>query len=151
MQIRKAEVIDFAIMSKFSIETYERLVLQDYSEQGKRLAIGYLEEDQFRRRRLEDYHWFVITDQYGTLRGFAEIRGMSHISVFVIFEGASGSGYGRGLMEFVLTFLHQTGYEQVSLKASRYALDFYKKMGFLATGPEEDTHGIVATPMIYMF
>ena len=45
----------------------------------------------------------------------------------------------------------QAGERYMTLKAAPYAVNFYKKIGFIAVRPEEEYSGIRVTPMEKVF
>lgn len=150
-RIRRAAESDFLKMSRNSILTYERFVFKDYDELGTRLAYDYLRSEQFEKRLSDAYDWLIIEDEQNRMAGFCEIRGLSHISVFVIFDEFSGRGYGKQLLKEVCSKIKEGGSEGATLKSSRYAFEFYKKFGFVDTAEERIEHGICFVPMLYTF
>lgn len=68
----------------------------------------------------------------------------THISLFFIDEKYIGKGIGKKLYECI-KLLNETGL--ITVNSSPYAVEIYKKLGFIATGNEKTENGIRFTPM----
>ena len=58
-------------------------------------------------------------------------------------------GIAAELLRRMVCELKTTGCASIKVDSSRYALPFYKSIGFTQTGPEQKENGLVFTPMVY--
>ena len=68
----------------------------------------------------------------------------THISLFFIDDKCIGKGIGKKLYECI-KLLNETGL--ITVNSSPYAVEFYKKLGFIETSNEKIENGIRFTPM----
>ena len=80
--------------------------------------------------------------------GAASVRNRNHLSLLFVDEEYHRRGVGRTLMKKMTEYLKtEAGERYMSLKASPYAVEFYRKLGFHAVTPEEEISGIRVTGM----
>ena len=70
----------------------------------------------------------------------------NHITLFFVDKNYHRKGIGRNLFELVKAD-NTTG--TLTVNSSPYAVEVYKHLGFIPTGPEELKDGIRSTPMEY--
>jgi 8-oxo-dGTP pyrophosphatase MutT (NUDIX family)/ribosomal protein S18 acetylase RimI-like enzyme len=73
----------------------------------------------------------------------------AHISMLFVEVAYHRRGIGTELTNRVVCEFKLRGFEKITLGASPFALPFYLKYGFKATGSEELRNGIISTPMEY--
>ncbi len=78
----------------------------------------------------------------GTLRWRALAPDTAKIERVAVLHDARGLGLGKELMEQVLDSVAAAGFRSTVLNAQTSALDFYRRLGFLAAGPPFDEAGI---------
>lgn len=113
----------------------------DYSQEGI---------DEFRRflanhvkvEKLQFYGAFSREKMVGVLA-----MQQSHISLLFVEKEFHRQGIARSLFQYMLS--HTSG-DSITVNSSPYALDVYRKLGFIATSAEQITNGIRYTPMIYV-
>ncbi len=76
-----------------------------------------------------------------------EIGDMLHIGRVCVEENIRKQGYGRRLLEYLLSYAKEKGFHAVELSAVDTAVGFYEKMGFEASG---DYYTEAGAPHIYM-
>ncbi|HWP50209.1 MAG TPA: GNAT family N-acetyltransferase [Clostridia bacterium] len=83
----------------------------------------------------------------GRLVGVIALRnGGGHIALFFVDGTYHRRGIGRALFE---TALANSAGDIITVNSSPYAIEIYRRLGFMPNGPEQNTQGIRYTPMIY--
>jgi ribosomal protein S18 acetylase RimI-like enzyme len=69
----------------------------------------------------------------GSIIGVLEVETMNHIQSFFVKKEFHNKGIGRQLINYSLNFFKKNGIEvkRYSVYSSDYAIDIYKKMGFI--------------------
>jgi ribosomal protein S18 acetylase RimI-like enzyme len=76
----------------------------------------------------------------------AQLRLPSHLSMVYVDPGLHRLGVGRRLWQGLVRALPQRP-EIVTVRSSRFAVDFYKALGFRLTGNTDSEGGIISYPM----
>ena len=115
----------------------------DYSEQGIQTFKDFIHNQKS----------IDMLEFYGAYRNH-EIAGViatknngNHIALFFVDGKYHRQGIGRKLFETVL--LKSTG-EKITVNSSPYAVEVYKKLGFVPDRDEQISEGMRFTPMTYM-
>lgn len=90
------------------------------------------------------------SDANATLLGICVIRNWSHLTLFFVDGAYHGQGLGRKIFELALGECRTKNPElqTMTVNSSLFALDFYKKMGFVAESETPEKHnGVVYIPM----
>ena len=123
-----------------------------YSPEGIRNFLDFItDEDLFAAFLHGDYQMMVALDK-GQIIGAASVRDGNHLSLLFVDEHYHRQGVGSKLINRLCEYLKtEEGESYMSLNAAPYAVVFYEKMGFQATGPEKHFSGIQVTPMEKVF
>lgn len=147
-EIRPArpEEIDAAI--EIVREVFEEFVRPDLGAGGWDQLLKYVNGDAARDRLASD-HLMFVAEQDGGIIGVLEVRQASHISLLVVAPDWFGKGVARELMrKGVETCLGANpALDRITVHASRYAVEVYRRLGFEAIGGELEMDGIRFTPM----
>ena len=81
--------------------------------------------------------------------GVIEWMPPGHVAMLFVDPAMQGQGVGRRLFAEALRRIRAAHPDvmTVLVHASRYAVPFYRRLGFRETGPEQEEHGIRYTPM----
>lgn len=91
--------------------------------------------------------WFVA--RHGEARvATARLTPQGRIGRMAVLPDWRGRGIGSALLGLVLTRAAERGLDSLELHAQCHALDFYRRFGFTAVGPEFDEAGIPHRQMI---
>lgn len=71
----------------------------------------------------------------------------AHIRYLFIRNSHNAQGAGKKTLDFVFHYLATQEVKEVTVFSSPNSVGFYKKQGFVPTGPEEEKNGIRFTPM----
>lgn len=147
-EVRWARTEEWAPAMKMIWKTFLRFEGEDYSPEGIRNFFDFITDDNLYRAFLRgDYQMMVALDESRVI-GAASLRNCNHLSLLFVDEEYHCKGVGRTLMKKLSEYLKtEAGERYMSLKASPYAVDFYRKLGFHDVTPEEEISGIRVTGM----
>lgn len=147
-QIRWAREQEWDRIMVMVWSTFLKYEAADYTPEGIRNFREFITDEKLRRGFLMgNYQVMVALDEKRVI-GTATLRNRNHLSLLFVDEQYHHRGVGTELMERLCAYLRdEEGERSISLKAAPYAVDFYKKLGFVSTGSEEQVAGIRVTPM----
>jgi GNAT superfamily N-acetyltransferase len=115
----------------------------DYSENGIQTFTSFMNNKES-ITKLEMYGAFMN----GEIAGVIATRSCgNHIALLFVDGKYHRQGIGRKLFETVVK--ESTG-DKITVNSSPYAVDVYKKLGFIPDSDEQLADGIRYTPMTYM-
>lgn len=91
-------------------------------------------------------HLMYVALEGGRMAGMVCERGGGRISMLFVEGEYHRRGIAMALMDKIIPMMRS---DKITLHSSPYALPFYKKYGFCATGPEQNIDGFIVTPMRY--
>ena len=71
----------------------------------------------------------------------------AHFMHFFLNKAYQGQGYGRQMWRFLENQIRSQGHQSITVKSSLYALDIYKRFGFVEMGEYTEENGIRFIPM----
>ena len=148
MLIRDAIEDDAQQISDLLIDSARIFFADDFSKAGMALFIDDCAPTTLQERiRAGDRYYVAIVDD--VIAGVCAIRRGNYL--YSLFTDAEfhRRGVARKLWERALRDIRESGYEEVTVKASNYAVPAYERLGFVCTGPREEEKGIVSNPMRY--
>jgi GNAT superfamily N-acetyltransferase len=95
-------------------------------------------------------HQVTVAESDGRLLGMIDVRDMSHVCLFFVESGDRGCGVGRALLHSATEQggVGGAGPVELTVNSSPWAVPAYERLGFTATAPVSETHGIRFVPMI---
>jgi ribosomal protein S18 acetylase RimI-like enzyme len=133
-------------------EVFQKFVAVDYSQEGQQTFYDYLEhKDEELARDLEIGHkkmWGYYEE--GQIVGVISVCDLYHISLLFVSEEFQKRGIAKKLYKNVVEFLtesQQSRRFEITVNSSPYAVEIYKKLGFVQSGEEQEKNGIRFTPL----
>ena len=81
--------------------------------------------------------------------GMIGVRDNSHIKYLFVAGDWHGRGIGRQLVALAVAEMRGNGHAgPVTVNASDFAIEVYRRLGFRVVAPREERNGIVSTPMV---
>ncbi|MCL2662029.1 MAG: GNAT family N-acetyltransferase [Oscillospiraceae bacterium] len=115
----------------------------DYSEEGIAEFLDFLEPLSI-TGMLDDGEMRIWTCEYeGRIIG-AIAAGEKHVNLLFVDGKFHRKGIARRLLEVMIENYKPT---EITVNSSPYAVEAYKKLGFVANGSEREENGIRFTPM----
>ena len=125
-----------------------RWILPDQSREAG-LALLSRQSAAVQRGHMEEGHRFHLAWLGDTLVGVATMRDDSHLTQLFVGTRYQGRGIARRLWQRAMAdAVRRAGTRRFTLNASRCAVPVYRRLGFVATGPERPSpNGVLTTPM----
>jgi len=82
----------------------------------------------------------------GNLAGIIAVRGGAHICLFFVKKEYHRQGIGRSLFEAALL---DGAADKITVNSSPYAVEVYRRLGFVDANTEQVLNGIRFTPMVF--
>lgn len=151
-EVRWAKVNEWAPAMKMIWKTFMKFEGRDYTEEGIKNFFDFISDDGLYNAFLRgDYQLMVALDGERVV-GAGSIRNCNHLSLLFVDEEYHYRGIGAAIITNLCEYLeNEAGEKYMSLNAAPYAVGFYRKLGFLATAPEEEYSGIRVTRMEKVF
>lgn len=146
--IRKAQMSDWEETMTMTWRTFMKFEAADYGMEGVENFKNFISDPMLRRMfLLGTYHMYVAIHG-GKIVGMVSLRDKNHISLLFVDEAYHKKGIGRRLIDTIGAFSKEEyGKEEITVNASPYGLEFYKKVGFCSTSPLMSNGGIKYTSM----
>jgi GNAT superfamily N-acetyltransferase len=150
-EIRAAEPADALLMSDLMDRLLRKYVVKDCSADGRRALLASVSPDALRALMDEGYHYHVAATGADVF-GVVAMRDAGHLHHLFVADALRGGGLGRRLWEAArdAICIHGTAPPIFTVNAFPNGVGFFRKLGFLETGPEEDRSGIRIQPMRYV-
>jgi GNAT superfamily N-acetyltransferase len=150
-EIRAAEPADALAMSELVEKLVRRYVLKDCTVEGRRTMLESVTPEALVQRMNEGYQYHVAASGRDVF-GVVGMRDASHLYHLFVSDAVKGTGLGRRLWEAARDeiCMHGTAPPIFTVNSSLYAVGFYRALGFLPSGPEEERGGVRFQPMRYV-
>ena len=147
-KIERAKINDIEEISDLVKRIYLKYNSKIDSEEGINNILTFMSKENMRLRfYIEGALMLVARDKNNKIVGAIELKNFEHISLFFVDDKYFKFGIGKKLFEEVKNILKL---EKYSVNASDYALEFYKKLGFVQiTDSIKIENGVHFHPMLY--
>ncbi|CCY77198.1 gCN5-related N-acetyltransferase [Brachyspira sp. CAG:700] len=147
-KIERAKINDIEEISDLVKRIYLKYNSKIDSEEGINNILTFMSKENMRLRfYIEGALILVARDKNNKIVGAIELKNFEHISLLFVDDKYFKFGIGKKLFEEVKNILEL---EKYSVNASDYALEFYKKLGFVQiTDSIEIENGVHFYPMLY--
>lgn len=147
-KIERAKINDIEEISDLVKRIYLKYNSKIDSEEGINNILTFMSKENMRLRfYIEGALILVARDKNNKIVGAIELKNFEHISLFFVDDKYFKFGIGKKLFEEVKNILKL---EKYSVNASDYALEFYKKLGFVQiTDSIKIEKGVHFYPMLY--
>jgi len=124
---------------------FDEYVLSDLAEEGA--------NEFFRAAREMIYvkpaaHLIMVAESKSGIIGMIDIRDANHICLFFIVKKFQNRGIGRRLLERATAECIKNNSHEIEVNSSLFAVQIYKKLGFVQVRPEQLLNGIRFVPMV---
>lgn len=140
MIIKKTSKEELPIILDLIWKTFLKYEAPDYTESGIEEFKNFIDNKDI----MESLNFYAAYENNILLGIIATRSENTHISLFFIDEKYQGKGIGRKLYETIKE-INQSG--QITVNSSPYAVNIYKKLGFIPTMEEQNENGMRYTPM----
>ncbi len=121
---------------------------KDYTQEGIDKFREFITDEELYLSFLEGRYRLLVALHQGQIIGAASVRNGNILSLLFVEEKFHRRGVGKRLLEMMCEHVaYEGGETKISLMASPYAVEFYRKQGFVAMGQEMRISGMRITPM----
>ena len=146
-EIKKAQLEDLEEISNLAKRIYLKYNSSLDTDEGINNILTFINYNNILMRTYIDGSLILKAIKNNTIIGFIEIRNYNHISLLFIDDKYFRLGLGKKLFEKVKEIMPSDKY---SVNSSDYAIDFYKKLGFVAIYDDiKVENGVHFHPMIF--
>ena len=133
-------------------DTFMKFEGEDYSAEGIRNFYDFITDEKLHQAFLKGRYQMLVALEAGEVVGMASVRNRNHLSLLFVKDTHHRRGIGRALLDTFCRYLKdEMGERSMTVQAAPYALGFYQRSGFFATGPEQQFSGIRVTAMERVF
>lgn len=130
--------------ARLTLAVFNQTVAPLMDAVGVRHFIEYASAEAWLQRQREGHRtWLARRDK--RVLGVAHVRDGSHLSLLFVDTRQQRQGIARALIAALVETL---GIERLTVNASPNAVEAYRRLGFVAQGPEDKKSGIRYTPML---
>jgi GNAT superfamily N-acetyltransferase len=146
--VRWATAHEWETAMRLVWKTFLKFEGRDYSVQGVRNFYRFITDDKLRHAFLKGEYQMMAAYDGSHMIGIASVRNGNHLSLLFVEEFYHKKGVGSALLHRLFQYLaEEAGERYMTVKASPYAVGFYRKLGFRTVTPEEEFAGIRVTSM----
>ncbi|WP_196139133.1 GNAT family N-acetyltransferase [Aliikangiella sp. G2MR2-5] len=147
VSIYPAHESDALDISNLIIESVSKFITNEFTAQGRKLMLSSMTEDSIRKNLQQGFTYFLAKDSRDRkLIGVVGMKSPDYLFHLFIEESSHNKGIATQLWQEALVWSDAT---EISVNASRYALKFYQKLGFIKVDEMKDVNGVIYFPMKY--
>lgn len=151
-EIRWAREEEWSPAMKMIWRTFLKFEGKEYTREGIKNFFDFITDDDLHAAFLRGEYRMMVALDGETVIGAGSIRSRNHLSLLFVEEAYHRRGVGSAILMKLCDYLKKEAGERfMSLKAAPYAVDFYRKLGFMVIRPEEEYSGIRVTSMEKLF
>lgn len=121
---------------------------RDYTREGIKNFFDFITDNDLYVSFLKGEYQMMVALAGGEIIGVGTIRNGNHLSLLFVDGKYHRMGVGSAILDGLCDYLkREAGQRSMSLQAAPYAVEFYKKQGFVQVRPEMEFSGIRVTAM----
>lgn len=148
--IRRANVEEWEAAMELVWKTFLKFEAPVYSQEGSDNFLNFISGEKLYQMFLigEYLVWVALADE--KIVGVGSLRAGSHISLLFVDEEYQLKGIGKALVRVMQEHCEEQGSVKLTVNASPYGEAFYHKLGFMDAKEQQQTDGILYTPMMLL-
>lgn len=147
MLIREATIDDTADISDLIRPLVEKYIACEFSPQGARNLLASMEPDAIEGYFKSGFKYHVAVED-DVLAGVVGVRENKHVYHLFVADAFRGRGLARELWHVARDACRQAGNAgEFTVNSSKFAVEMYRKFGFVESAPPETKNGVTAIPM----
>lgn len=128
--------------------TFMEFDSKDYCREGIRNFYDFISDIALYESFKKGTYQVMVALNKEKIIGLISMRNTNYLSLLFVDGEYHKKGVGSALIDRMCSYLtEEMGEKFMSLRATPYAVGFYKKIGFIEIAPEEVIAGIRVTPM----
>ncbi|WP_246637648.1 GNAT family N-acetyltransferase [Crassaminicella profunda] len=146
IKVLKMEELEKALALIYNV--FMEFEAPHYSEQGIKTFTDFIAFNSIKNMIQDDSLNFWVCYDRKKIVGVIAMKEVSHLGMLFVDKNYHRKGIARHLFETVLTMVRNNfKIKEITVNSSRYAVEFYHKLGFQDTNLEQIVDGIRFTPM----
>ena len=147
MQIRPGVPDDASPISALIIDLARTFITMDFSPEGEANFLASADPASIARFFDEGFE-YLVAEEHGRILGVVGMRDGTHLFHLFVERSVQGAGLGRDLWNQAKHRFSPADYRgDFTVNASRNAVGFYERLGFVRDGAEDIRGGVIAVPM----
>jgi len=150
--IRKLETSEIEEALNLVWKVFEEFEAPDYSDEGVQEFKNFIVPENYieKLQKTELIMWGCLIDT--KIVGVITSRPPCHIALLFVDKEYHKKGIARSLFNKVLDYYKETSdHTEITVNSSPYALEAYRRLGFIETDTEQLKNGIRFIPMKHTF
>lgn len=148
IEICEAMPEDWEYAMELAFRVFLKFEAKEYGKEGTEAFASFVTDEMLKKLFLAGHYILFVAKMNEKIVGLVSIRNGNHLSLLFVDASFHRRGIGSLLLDKAINYLKEnTLYNSVSVNAAPYAIDFYKKLGFAATGEMTKKDGIKYLPM----
>lgn len=148
LSFRRASVDETPALAELVGRVFDAFVAADFTPQGVMEFRNFIAPEKMAARMAAESTVYVAHSGEA-LAGMVELNHPEHIALLFVDQAYQGQGVARALLGLCISEarLHQPGLPEMTVNASLYAVEAYRRLGFERTGAEQEKNGLRFVPM----
>jgi GNAT superfamily N-acetyltransferase len=142
-KIRKGEEIQ---VCRMVLEVFDEFIAPDYCVEGIKEFRQYVNPELI-NQRLKINCLMYVAEVETHIAGVLELRDYNHISLLFVKKQYQKQGIAKAFLNKTVAICLKNNGEKLEVNSSPYAINIYKRLGFVATDWEKTVDGIRFTAM----
>lgn len=152
IEICEAMPEDWEYAMELAFRVFLKFEAKEYGKEGTDAFVNFITDEMLKKLFLSGHYILFVAKKNKEIVGLISIRNGNHISLLFVDATLHRMGIGSKLIEKVVSYLKSDSlFQSVTVNAAPYAIDFYKKVGFIETGEMSQEGGIIYLPMVRNF
>ena len=145
---REAQLEDMIAISNLVLRVFDEYVGSGYSLDGQSIFHSYVQPDAIQKRFCAGSSFIFVALHDKKIIGTIEVKNGNHISVLFVDKRYHKMGIAKHLISMAIEKASNINLiTEITVNSSPYAVDIYKRLGFLQLDKEIERDGIRHTPM----
>jgi N-acetylglutamate synthase-like GNAT family acetyltransferase len=147
MQHREARITDARAISELIRPLAEKHIACELSPEGASNLLASMEPRAIEGYMTSGFKYHVAEDN-GVVIGVVGVRDNSHLYHLFVADDYRGRGIAHDLWRVARAGCVEAGnVGEFTVNSSRFAVEMYRRFGFVETGPPETKNGVTSVPM----
>lgn len=146
--IRRATESDWEDAMAVAWKVFKKYEAPVYPKRGVESFLEFITDNRlFKMFKIGEYHmWVALYNE--EIVGLVSMRMKHHLSLLFVAGEYHRQGIGSALMEEVFKHIKDVeGQDYCTVNAAPFGIPFYESLGFIVTGEEEISDGMIIVPM----
>lgn len=145
--ISKALEQDWEPAMELAWKTFLKFESAEYGKEGTDHFLEFISDEKLFNMFLIGEYKVMVAKHLGKIVGVSSLRSGCHISLLFVDEKYHKKGIGRALLSAVQKEFLQGSDMKLTVNAAPYAIEFYRRVGFIETDDLQHADGITFQPM----